>query len=529
MVIKFMATLPGHMEQQESILPVPIHALRRDPLAIVLILLVVTTLVLRAFYSLAGPLEFDETFTMVIASQRTLGGFAEWVLHELGGPVYYTIAFAWEKIVGTNPMLMRLPSFAAALATPLVIVRSKVVDRRTLLIWAALMAISPYAIMNGALARSYALLVLVSTFQAIAFLRLLRDPRPALAVKWVGLSALAILTHYHASLISLAQGLLFLAYRPRAALRCWPAALLLIPVLAWMGAQASFVLAYAKPGGNWYQLLAPADILPAASKALGMGGLSILVAGEGLYAFVAQAVRHQRWLSRHDSTEVGVAEVVAAPDWPLALTVLSGFVAAISVATIGVLTPSFSLRYLLPYAPAMMLGISKSLESIGRRHAFIRREIAVAAVGLVMTLAAVAAVTFRLPPQQRFSVEPASDWIMEQGDTKALLFFWDNPTSNLDGSWHHLGEFARYAFERKGRPVNVLVPQHMPTDADPNAVLPKIAQRHGAGFLWVYDKYVPGTLGIRHPFTKAPAGWKCRRFVGGTASIVGCVPQTPPT
>lgn len=485
---------------------------KAEPLAAVAVLCLTIGFVVRMVRGLSAPLEFDETFTMVIASQRTFAGFGEWVFNELGGPLYYGIAYVWHHVVGDNDRLMRLPSMLFSMAVPLLILRSRTIDLPTRLIWAALIALWPLGIAIGSIARSYALLSLLSTAQALAFIALLRAPERKAATIWVGISALAVITHYHAGIISFAQGVILLAYRPKAALRCWPAALLLLPVVFWAAAQFNFLMMYAKPGANWYQLIPAAALWKVAAMAIGCGTFSLVLGLEGTMAFIGR-------LRRHEANAPGI-------DWPVALTVLSAIGAIAIVAGMGMVVPSFTPRYFVPYTPVVLLGIACSIASIGRRYTWLSPAGALAGLCVMLGYMGLSEATGRPAPERTFSMQPVSEWIIAEGPPRKMVLLWDNPTADIDAAPDHLGQFGGYIIRRTGAPLDMVIPHGIPTNADPNVVLPMLARKYHAGFLWVYDLTVPGTRGTSHPFSGAPRGFRCATFGNRVSTFVGCLPQS---
>ena len=78
---------------------------------------------------------------------------------------------------------------------------AKLIHRRAGVIAAALTACSPILIWYSQEARSYALLVLLSSLSLLAFAYARETPSPRRVTWWVIASALALATHYYALLI----------------------------------------------------------------------------------------------------------------------------------------------------------------------------------------------------------------------------------------------------------------------------------------------------------------------------------------
>ncbi|MDE2596942.1 MAG: hypothetical protein KGL44_08700 [Sphingomonadales bacterium] len=508
-----MASLASPQRQAAARSAGFLAALRAEPLLAATLLAFAVAALLHGIVGLSRTHSFDETYTFVIASQPTFGGFVDWVSQELGGPLYYLLAWLWEKLVGLDHPLMRLPSLLALAAIPVLVLRGHVLDWRTRLVWAALLALWLPGLSIGTLARSYALLLLLGTAQAIAFVALLRDPEPRRAALWLGVSVLAVLTHYHAGVISLIQGLIFVARAPRVALRSWPAGLLLVPLIACFAAQVAFLTRYAQPGNNWYQLVQPGDLVAIAATAVGLGVLFLPLAFDSLAATA-------RRLRDHVAGERPL-------DWPVALTVLSGVSAAVAVVAAGCFTPSFAPRYLLPYVPAILLGIACQIESFDRRWRFGSATLMLWVIVLAVAWQGVPFARSETRDTASFTLQPPSDWLAAMGSGQRLVLYCDNPTAGMASVRRQLVSIGRYGLERAGvHDPQVTIPAALVPGADPNRVIPQLAAQARASLIWSYDKTVPGTLGIAHPFAGSPPGWTCRTFGNGVSIQVACLPQS---
>lgn len=475
-------------------------------------------LLLRAIAYARSPLSFDETFTLVIATQPTFAGFFEWVLNELGGPVYYGLAFVWDKLFGAATLSIRLPSLILSLAAPLYVLRCRIGTPQVRLLWAALLAVWPEGVAQAGLARSYALLILLMAVQAVAFAKLIDRTDRRRAAIWVAWSSLAILTHYHAALISLLQGLLLLGFRRRLALRCWPAGLILLPVATWGGAQAASLLAYATPGANWYELIDPADILSLPLVALGL--------------VIAVECISSRTASPDHGEPIGEAAVKDMPDQRLgiALVVASAVLSLVALYAAGMLVPSYTDRYVIPFMPGAMLGIACWLAAVATRRSRLLSGLTAALLGIAPLFASVR--HFVIDPttsQTQFNVEAASEWIGQRGGSDRLVFLWDNLTAS-GSSTLHLAQFGAYYLRRAGYRPEVIIPRGTGPATDPNAFLVRMAgDARLPAIIWVSDTATPGTLAKRFPPNVAARnpGWECRLFGQANLRIDVCVKRQP--
>jgi len=174
----------------------------------------------------------DELTTLLITDPAlSFGGFWQRVVADTHAPLYYLVMRGWSAVFGQADLAARLPSamfgilmVAAAGAMPL--------PRAGRLTLMALVAISPGAIEYAQEARSYALLLLLSTVVTGACLDIVtRSPdergRPsALALLTVS-GIIASYTHYFGFLFAVAAGIVTVA-----AVRSWRTALALAVIVA---------------------------------------------------------------------------------------------------------------------------------------------------------------------------------------------------------------------------------------------------------------------------------------------------------
>lgn len=503
-------------------LPVTVAAARRfpPPLVIVAMLAFVVGIVGRLATFAGQPLWFDETFTGVIATQPDLPHFYRWVVMELGGPVYYGLVWLWQSVAGASNASLRFPSLLFSVATLFIAARNRVLDQSVRMVLVALLSLAMTGYLQSAEARSYALLTLVALVQALAFLALLREPVLRKAAIWVGLSCLAILIHYHAAVVSLMQGLLYLGYRRRRALETWPALFALLPAIVWGDLQFAFLSAYAAPGSNWYVVLPASALWLLLPATIPFGILAYVLCILSLWPLARNLLARLR----QGPARAGVPSGAVGPDRDAApgLTALSGVLAALLIVLVGMIVPSFTVRYLVPATPAILLGMALGLAALHR----VRPLIVEAALLLLTVFSAVFWMRLMhyngtLKP---LNFEPASAWVMANGDPRRVVFFWDNPTGDISGE-DHLAEVGNFFFTREGRPMQIAIPRGMGRDADPNGPLRQLAGPGGA-VIWLVDKNVPGTRAVRHPetFTSDPA-WHCRKFGKDRLHVLACLPS----
>jgi len=117
-------------------------------------------------------------------------------------PLYYCVAWVWARLFGYGETGLRsLSAVCGVLTVPVAYgAGSKLISRRAGLIAAALTACSPLLIWYSQEARSYEMLVFLSSVSLLAFAYALATPTPRVVVAWVIAAALALATHYYAIL-----------------------------------------------------------------------------------------------------------------------------------------------------------------------------------------------------------------------------------------------------------------------------------------------------------------------------------------
>ncbi|AMK18867.1 glycosyltransferase family 39 protein [Sphingobium sp. MI1205] len=465
---------------------------------------------------LLAPLWLDENFSATIAAQPSWGGLVDWCLNELSGPLYYSLLWAWEKLAGDANAALRIPSIFFSIAAPAAILWRGHEDRTVRHLWALSVALWQPGFGIATEARPYSLMLFLGCAQAICFLRLIEASTTKRAAIWAGISSLAVLTHYHAAVISGIQGLAYLIICRRRAVDTWPALFVLLPMGAWMYWHLHFVLNYAVSGNSWYQLLSWKEALFAPLFLCG-SVVTLIALGlmTPLWAYVRFGEAWMRASSRRLSPEMTL--------------VCTGLLSAACVLAIGFVRPSFSMRYLLPYVGAVSLLIPIVLRDV-------KQLVPSGPLAIILLLVGSA-----LPPLAKriaeplndhrygFNFEQPSDWIIRNSTTRKLVFLWDNPTA-LMGEPDKLAEVGGYFFRRHGRPIEVLIPRYA-LNADPNpAVLHLARGRPETAIIWAYDRGVPNTSALIYPPRLAEdKEWRCRNFGLGSITVLTCIPAFPRT
>ncbi len=134
-------------------------------------------------------------------------------------PLYYCVAWVWSRVFGHDEVGLRSLSAIVGVATVPVAYAAgaKLISRRAGLIACALTTFSPLLIWYSQEARSYEMLVFLSSASLLAFAYAREDPTPRRLVAWVLVSALTLATHYYAVLAIAPQAVWLLrgGYRHR--------------------------------------------------------------------------------------------------------------------------------------------------------------------------------------------------------------------------------------------------------------------------------------------------------------------------
>ena len=425
----------------------------------------------------------------------------------MNAPLYLLLIHLWQGVFGLSDLSLRIPSLVFALACPIVVAAGRVEGLPTAerLTWAAVIALWFPLLSYAQEARCYALLMLFSTLQGVAYLRLLRAPTTAGAAAWATFAALSILTHYDAIVAGGVQGLIYLAVWRLRAVKTWPAALAFVPAFGWFAYHLPRITVFARPDIAWYSPLtwsqAPAVLGFLAGRREMLWGLLVVVLGALTLRFV--------WRRR------------AKPQGPepyVWLAVLAAVISAAILIAIGFFRPSFAERYLTPDAPGLLLGIVLITRLlVGRRTGLAFAE-------LILAFLSVSAWRLwegdRMAPH-RYTYEYASRALEGRRPTR-LVFLWDHP---VDPILHpeQLQAAGAAFFHRDGREIAV-DPVVLAPGEDANDRLLAEAAPPRSAILWIYDTVVKGT----HADDDLPQisdldpAWACRQYGVGRFGVYAC-------
>ncbi|HEX4741922.1 MAG TPA: hypothetical protein VH353_11380 [Caulobacteraceae bacterium] len=478
---------------------------RVDPAAIALGALLLATAAAKLAFAASHPLGFDELWTGMIASQRSLGGFVRQCYLDVNAPLSYAVTWIWARFAGLSDDALRFPSVVFASAAPLLaLTPNSAIPRQARLVWAALLACWIPGFVFAAEARSYALLLFTGAGSTVAYLALLEKPSIRTALVWTTASSLLILTHYLALPLVACQGLGYLLVHRLRAVRTWPALAAFLPAQASLVAHAALLLRFTGQGPAGASPLPPGE-LPQLIAFLVGGGPSAWI----LLAWAVVAIALWR-LKRGAASPTGDAPslVWIAPATSLAATILC---LAVSLAH-----PLIIDRYLTPMVPGVLLGIALVASKLGGRWTIAPAVLAALQFGLVVGLLPAA-----FHPNSRLRLEEAWSDLGAAG-VQRLAFFWDSPTA-AGGNTDSLAQIGGFFFRRAGRPLPVTGLILKPGE-DPNPILALGDRRAGAGIVWL-SQGAAGAAARRYPprLERIDPAWRCRDYGTRPQLVIACI------
>jgi hypothetical protein len=473
---------------------------------------IVFGLLARFFARPHSPLWLDENFSGAVAAAPNLAAYVRLVSMDVNGPLYYILLRPWSAVFGISDAGLRSLSLVLSAGAPLAVAIAPVrgLTRTERLTWAAMLALWIPGIGYAQSAKPLALAFFLATLQLLAFLNLLVRVKPTIrsAALWVGLSALAIEAHYDVAYIALAEGLVYLGVRRMAAVRTWPSLLLLLPVVIEIGRKLALLTHFTTPGLSWYALVQPSDFPYIAYYVV--GGSAWLPTYPLLclaFAFLGRNSEAAEW---EDGTRA------------LAWASLAGLIAVVAIVTVGAIRPTFTIRYLGPFAPPILLGVFLIFRRMARGERWVAYPVVVGLAGVLVAMWLAIGAPRPDSGVESLNIEQASNSLMRSG-VREVAFTWDNPMTH--GAPPDIGRApAEFFFNRAHAKVAVTYVD-VGGGEDPNRVLLQAAAPKGGAILWLYDKGVRGTAAIPYPpsIGALDPNYSCRQFELEHVGAVACV------
>ena len=478
---------------------------------------ILASMALKALVDAGGPLWLDEAWTGAIARTTPFSAFVRQLWLDVNPPLYFTLMHGWVKLAGSSAVALRAPSLLFALLAPVAaaLLRTPGMSGPERLTWAAVLALWGQAILFAQEARGYSLLILLSVLQLVALVRLLRTPDRRTAAIWAAAACLSVLTHYHALILTAAQGVaLLIALRTRA-LRLWPALFAFAPALAWICVHARRVAVFARPDVAWYAPMDPWLLEQALDVAA--DGWPVIAAA---VAAVVGGVTVERALGR-------TSTLFSPGEGALWLAALASVAGAAAVVALGFFRPSFTPRYLVVFGPGVLLALVLACRNLSAEGARLGR---IAVLLIVAGSAAHLAWTQKPAERRAYEFQHASYWLMANG-ARRVAVVWDNPTDRALTP-EESGALFGFFFNRAKWPVALNDLGYDP-NSSPTLRLLAATPRIGDALLWIYDVRVPRTAALRfHPrldvAEQADPGLHCARFAGGPLGVWACERSAPP-
>ncbi len=444
---------------------------------------------LRIWLNADRPFWSDEAFTGAVAMQPTFAGLTSDTLNDVQGPIYYLFIWTWAKFAGFSDAALRTPSIVFSLLVPVLLAWKGHSDLKVRLTWAALTAVSIPLVEHANDARYYSLVVLIAAVQTIAYVRLMQQPAVGRAAVWSGISVCLILTHYHTVPMVGLQAVIYLVVHRSTALRTWPAGLFVLPLLAWLLPHS---LTLVRIGSTtWQPLLKFGDLARVPDAIFGFGaalsGLCGLIAGFSVVMTFAR-----------DRDRAASAAVAAALLAILFISVASLFVR------------NYAPRYLLPYIPAVLLGLSL----IARRWRWGPSAIIVAFSTFCCSHSLRRDVWIAENMRWQLSWQRAADDLSKQ-KVDRVVFYWNSPVAPAPDMLRRHGEFF---YTRRDNSPELLLGPVGRFDLTPHEVL-------------AAAPYSPGRTGLIYVLAKTTSldafrtqELACRRHgTLGQRTIVACL------
>ena len=183
--------------------------------------------------------------------------------------------------------------------------------------------------------------------------------------------------------------------------------------------------------------------------------------------------------------------------------------------------PNFTARYLITFAPALLLGVALYADRSAVLHRY--APLTLVPMIFIQPLAYLRADRSQI---NAFQFQSGSQFLMDAGARKVTLL-WDNPTNQAEEP-EQMDRVAGFFFRRAGSDV-LARSIRLPRGADPNNDLPIAASAPGDGFIWVYDRNVHHTAAILFPprLDEALFGFQCRSVGDEMSSVLACIRRKP--
>jgi mannosyltransferase len=151
---------------------------------------------------------YDESYTVDLVGRGFFDMIAAIPRTESTPPLYYVLAWPWAHVFGDSEAGLRsLSALLGAAAAPVAALAARDLFSSERAAWIAgvLVAVNPWFVWYSQEARAYSLLVLTAALSLLFLARALRSPTRRSLALWAGAAVLALLTHYFAGFLVVAE------------------------------------------------------------------------------------------------------------------------------------------------------------------------------------------------------------------------------------------------------------------------------------------------------------------------------------
>lgn len=442
------------------------------------------------------PLWFDETWTVVIATQDSWRTFWKAVWLDCNAPLYYLFMAIWTEVAGISNTSLRIPSvlFPALAALSPFLLKAPTLSFPERVTWGATIFMWWPATMFSLDARSYALLLLFSAMQCAVFVKLAQKPDSKNLGAWCIISSISILTHYYAIFLISVQFALIFFFFGKKIIESWRVLIIFTPAIAWIIYHAPRLLLYSDPRYSWYGQLRWEDIFRLLAFPLGPPSLLF-----GLFLILGLAIVHR--IPSRENSQPSTKE--ASTRFALWLSAIAGLATLGLILLINAFKPFITERYLTIVAPSILLALVL-IASAARRQGLGYVFIVITFLTASMTTPAFRA---DLAARSNYGIEDASDFLAPYRPDQ-LIFFWDHPNNPMfdQNSLAPVGSFFLQRSNLRPQVISLRTDEKV----DPNLRIAALANGKRSAFIWLFETRRKANAARNPPaFDKLP-GWTCR-------------------
>ncbi len=268
---------------------------------------------------------------------------------------------------------------------------------------------------------------------------------------------------------------------------------------------------FTAPQNAWYPLVGLGDLPQVAAYLLG-----------SLWFATYPVLLLSFWYLGRGTKSVETEDPAHAVTW----TALASLFAIVAFVAIGAIRPSFTFRYMAPFAPGFLLGVILVVRFVARRERWVAYSTLVVLAGTLVANWLSQSTTERTrdsSPQLRTSVRKSD--AVRCSPSRIFL-----GQSGGERPAERRGECGgRVLFPTRSRTGHDYASTHQ-ADDDPNQMFLRAAAPGRAAVLWIYDLKTKGTAAIRYPpriTSLDPHYTCCRDFQAGHVGVMTCVDNRP--